>query len=84
MTDTSRVPAACSIEAPVTNSAPRVDGTQTVNEAIDQDPRTIAVFNRFGIDACCGGSVPIVDAARRDGVDPAMLVAELNAIAMRP
>ena len=48
----------------------------TVNEAIRRSPRTVAAFNRFGIDACCGGAVPIPVAAARDGADlPALLVA---------
>ena len=49
----------------------------TVNEAIRRYPKTVEVFNRFGIDACCGGAVPIVDAAVRDGADPGALMREL-------
>lgn len=51
--------------------------TITVNEAIASWPSTVAVFNRFGIDACCGGAVPIAEAAERDGADLAALTAEL-------
>ncbi|HEX7049530.1 MAG TPA: DUF542 domain-containing protein [Longimicrobiales bacterium] len=51
----------------------------TVNEAIGRFPATVAVFNRFGIDACCGGAVPIADAARRDGADPDRLAEALEA-----
>jgi regulator of cell morphogenesis and NO signaling len=40
----------------------------TVNETIARSPRTIAVFNQFGIDACCGGAATVRDAAARDGV----------------
>lgn len=46
----------------------------TVNEAIRRFPTTVAVFNDFGIDACCGGAVTIAEAADRDGVDLDMLV----------
>lgn len=42
----------------------------TVNEIIRAHPATVEVFNRFGIDSCCGGAVSVVDAATRDGADP--------------
>ena len=45
----------------------------TVNEVIRAYPTTIEIFNGFGIDACCGGSVDIESAAVRDGVSPALL-----------
>lgn len=47
--------------------------TRTVNEIIRQWPATVEVFNRFGIDACCGGAVPPAEAAARDGADPQAL-----------
>lgn len=50
----------------------------TVNEAIRVYPATIAVFNRFGIDACCGGASGIEEAAARDGADAAALMAALE------
>ncbi len=42
----------------------------TVNEAVRRWPATVAVFNRFGIDACCGGATCIREAAVRDGAPP--------------
>jgi regulator of cell morphogenesis and NO signaling len=50
----------------------------TVKEIVAQYPETLAVFNRFGIDSCCGGGVPVADAARRDGADPDALLAALE------
>ena len=49
----------------------------TVNEAIRLWPATVAVFNHFGIDACCGGAVPVRAAALRDGADPDQVAAAL-------
>jgi regulator of cell morphogenesis and NO signaling len=49
-----------------------------VNETIRRFPATVAIFNAFGIDACCGGSVPLAEAARRDGTDPDALVEALR------
>lgn len=55
----------------------------TVNEMIRRCPDTAAVFNRFGVDTCCGGSRPIREVAERHGMDPAelerALLAELEA-----
>jgi regulator of cell morphogenesis and NO signaling len=42
----------------------------SVNEIIRLHPATVAVFNRFGIDACCGGAATLAVAAERDGADP--------------
>jgi iron-sulfur cluster repair protein YtfE (RIC family) len=50
-----------------------------VNQVIRSFPETVAVFNRHGIEACCGGSAPVVEAARRDGADPEQLEADLRA-----
>jgi regulator of cell morphogenesis and NO signaling len=50
----------------------------TVNEAIRVRPASVRVFNDHGIDACCGGAMPIEAAAARDGVDVQLLLRELN------
>jgi regulator of cell morphogenesis and NO signaling len=49
----------------------------TVNDVIRTSPRTIEVFNRFGIDACCGGASTLAEAGARDGADIASLVREV-------
>ena len=59
-------------------STTSIDIAATVNEIVAQYPETIAVFNRFGIDSCCGGGVPVVDAARRDGADVETLLDALQ------
>ncbi|HST58668.1 MAG TPA: DUF542 domain-containing protein [Longimicrobium sp.] len=53
----------------------------TVNEAIRRFPAAVAVFNAFGIDACCGGATPLAEAAVRDGADPAALMQAVRAAA---
>ena len=52
----------------------------TVNELIREVPLTIPVFNSFGIDSCCGGAVPVREAARRDGAEGDALLAALAAV----
>jgi regulator of cell morphogenesis and NO signaling len=60
------------------------DPALTINQIVASYPETIAVFNRFGLDICCGGGVSIDEAARRDGIDAADVIAALNqAIAQR-
>lgn len=49
----------------------------TVNETIRLFPATVEIFNRYGIDACCGGAALVIDAAVRHGADPAALQADL-------
>ncbi|HET8654609.1 MAG TPA: DUF542 domain-containing protein [Longimicrobiaceae bacterium] len=49
----------------------------SVNEVIRLHPQTVEVFNRFGIDACCGGAAAVPEAASRDGADPGALLAAL-------
>jgi iron-sulfur cluster repair protein YtfE (RIC family) len=56
----------------------RITSSTTVNEAIRRCPETIAVFNRFGIDSCCGGAVSIEEAAMRDGADPGEVMRQIE------
>lgn len=58
----------------------RIGGERMVNEVIRTYPATVEAFNRFGIDACCGGAAPIREAAVRDGADPDELLTALNRI----
>lgn len=64
-----------------TQSELEIGAERMVNEVIRTHPATVEVFNRFGIDACCGGAAPIREAAVRDGADPDALLVALNEIA---
>lgn len=50
----------------------------TVDALMGQYPNTMAVFNAFGVDGCCGAHRTVRDAAAEDGVDVAALVAGLR------
>ena len=54
-----------------------IDTSVSVNEMVARHPETVPVFNRFGLDTCCGGGAPIAEAARRDGADLDELVKAL-------
>jgi regulator of cell morphogenesis and NO signaling len=55
-----------------------VDPAWTVNEVLRRYPAAVAVFNAFGVDACCGGANGVPEAAREAGLDPADLLAALE------
>lgn len=56
----------------------QLDASLTINEIVARYPETIAVFNRFGMDTCCGGGVPVEEAARRDSLDLGQILAALR------
>jgi regulator of cell morphogenesis and NO signaling len=55
-----------------------IDTSVSVNEMVARHPETMPVFNRFGLDTCCGGGAPIAEAARRDGAKLGDLVQALE------
>jgi regulator of cell morphogenesis and NO signaling len=57
-------------------TAPRAE---TVGELVARRPAAARVFERFGIDYCCGGKRTLEDAARRAGTDGAAVRAALAA-----
>ena len=50
----------------------------TVNEVLKLYPATISIFNKFNIDACCGGNRSLEQAAREDGANIEELIEQLN------
>jgi regulator of cell morphogenesis and NO signaling len=51
-----------------------IDASMTVNAVLAQHPTTGAVFNEYGIDMCCGGDLPLDEAATREGVELSVLL----------
>lgn len=45
-----------------------IEPTWTVNKVVALYPITVGIFNRFGVDSCCGGAVALSEAAARDGI----------------
>ena len=56
----------------------------TVGELVVKRPSNARVFERFGIDYCCGGRLPLAVACERKGIDPAAVLAALEQDADRP
>jgi regulator of cell morphogenesis and NO signaling len=61
-----------------TANPPELTAEMTVSEIIVQRPKTLGVFHRFGIDACCGGALPLAEVARKHRLDFIALLAELD------
>lgn len=58
---------------------------QTINAIVERHPQALPVLQRFGLDTCCGGALPLATAAQHHGLHLAELLAALNAaVAARP
>ena len=58
--------------------------TIKLGDIVAGDYRTAAVFERYGIDFCCGGSVTLAAACAAKAIDPAFLAHELEAATSVP
>jgi regulator of cell morphogenesis and NO signaling len=56
----------------------------TVGQIVAEDYRTAAVFDRHGIDFCCGGKSPLAVVCQEKGIDPAALAREIEAAQNTP
>jgi len=50
---------------------------KTIGEFVAEDYRTAAVFEKHGIDFCCGGKVVLSEACREKGIEMDKILAEL-------
>ncbi len=57
---------------------------KTIGEIVAEDYRTAKVFDKYGIDFCCGGQLALAAACSEQGVDPEMLSRELEAAKREP
>jgi regulator of cell morphogenesis and NO signaling len=57
-----------------------ISGETTVGEIVAADYRTARIFERYGIDFCCGGAVPLATVCRERGIDLDALAAELSGV----
>ena len=52
--------------------------TDTLNAIVARYPQTLPVLQRFGLDTCCGGALPLGTAAEHHGLDVRALIAALR------
>jgi len=57
---------------------------RTIGEFVAEDYRTAAVFEKHGIDFCCGGKSTLSVACREKGIDPEMLLSEMDSARSTP
>lgn len=57
---------------------------KTVRDFVVEDFRTAAVFERHGLDFCCGGGAPLSAACRKLNIDESALRVELEAACAEP
>jgi regulator of cell morphogenesis and NO signaling len=51
-----------------------------IRDVVADDFRTAAVFQRHGLDFCCGGGRSIAEASHAKGIDPDVIMGELTAL----
>jgi len=59
-------------------------GKQTVGELVARDYRTAQVFEKYGIDFCCGGKVALSEACHEKGIDLKQVLHDLDQVAEQP
>ena len=57
---------------------------RTVGQTAAEFPASVRVFEKHGIDFCCGGKIPVTEACARKGLDPAVLLAEIDQAIQTP
>jgi regulator of cell morphogenesis and NO signaling len=57
---------------------------RTVGEIAAESPAAIRVFEKHGIDFCCGGKIPVAEACSRKGLDAVALLAEIDQATQTP
>lgn len=57
---------------------------RTVGQMAAEFPASVRVFEKHGIDFCCGGKIPVAEACARKGLDPAAVLAEIDQAVQTP
>jgi regulator of cell morphogenesis and NO signaling len=62
----------------MTTNVTTFDVNETLNEIVAREPRVLGVLQRYGLDTCCGGALPLATAAQHHGLDINELLAALR------
>lgn len=64
-----------------TKTDAQLSGDLTLNEITSAVPRALEVFNRFGLDSCCGGAKPLALVCEKHGLDLEQVLGDIRALA---
>lgn len=67
-----------------TNMLNELGVEKSVGEWVAADYRAAAVFDKYGIDFCCGGQKPVAQACAEKGIDPEVVVQEVEHVTETP
>lgn len=56
-----------------------LDAARTISDLAAKHPVALKVFQRHGLDFCCGGARPLAQACAAQGLDPALVLDEIRA-----
>jgi regulator of cell morphogenesis and NO signaling len=56
----------------------------TIGDIVTDDYRTAEIFEKHGIDFCCGGKIPLAEACMEKGLDIAVLTSEIASLRQEP
>ncbi|HSK09779.1 MAG TPA: iron-sulfur cluster repair di-iron protein [Vicinamibacterales bacterium] len=57
-----------------------IDTSTTIREIVAEDYRAAAVFQKHGLDFCCGGNRRVADACKEKGIDAGAVTTDLEAV----
>jgi regulator of cell morphogenesis and NO signaling len=63
-----------------TSESRPIAATDTINVIVARYPAALPVLQHFGLDACCGGALPLAIAAAHHGLDVPALLEALEAL----
>lgn len=69
-----------SVPTTVQESTPTITGDLSLNEIAQRQPRAVEVFDRYGLDACCGGAKTLSLVCERHNLSLDDLLRDLRAL----
>jgi len=64
---------------PTLHTPTEITPDDPLNQIIERYPQALPVLQRYGLDTCCGGALPLHTAAQHHDLDLAELLAALRA-----